>query len=184
VRAVNILLTRVGSQIKVPKYAYVEGMMSTWINKATHFVVTGGYSGLSPISPGTVGSIAATGVWILLARIGFVGGFISTVTAGVLLTLLGTECSRRYLAAHPDLDDPGHVVIDEWAGMTFALAAADIERPWTIVAALVVFRILDITKPWMIRRAEQLPGAWGVMFDDVIAGIASAGVVAILSVFV
>ncbi|MFN3666624.1 MAG: phosphatidylglycerophosphatase A, partial [Sediminibacterium sp.] len=66
--------------------------------------------------------------------------------------------------------DSGKVVIDEAAGMMISLLFVPPTLPY-IITGFVLFRILDITKPLLIRKTESLPGGWGVMLDDVIAGI-------------
>ncbi|MEW5775018.1 MAG: phosphatidylglycerophosphatase A [Thermodesulfobacteriota bacterium] len=72
--------------------------------------------------------------------------------------------------------DPGCVVIDELLGMWIALAPFNFLRWWQILFALALFRILDIAKPWPIRRLEKsLPGGLGVMADDALAGLIAAG---------
>ncbi len=66
--------------------------------------------------------------------------------------------------------DPSTVVIDEVLGQAIALFAIP-WHPYTVIGALILFRFFDIAKPLGIRRMEKLPGAWGVMLDDVLAGI-------------
>jgi len=66
--------------------------------------------------------------------------------------------------------DNQKVVIDEVARMCISLLMVPLSIPY-VVAGLILFRIFDITKPLYIRRAERLPGGWGVMLDDVLAGI-------------
>jgi phosphatidylglycerophosphatase A len=68
--------------------------------------------------------------------------------------------------------DSNYVVIDEIAGMSISLLFLPVTIP-VVVAAFMLFRFFDIVKPLYIRRAEQLPGGWGVMADDVAAGIYS-----------
>lgn len=71
--------------------------------------------------------------------------------------------------------DPGCVVIDELLGQWIALAPFNFLRWWQILIALALFRILDIAKPWPIRRLEKaLPGGLGVMADDALAGVIAA----------
>jgi phosphatidylglycerophosphatase A len=67
--------------------------------------------------------------------------------------------------------DPGHVVIDEVAGqlITF-LARPDASWKW-LLAGFVLFRFFDVVKPFPARRAERLRGGWGIMTDDVLAGL-------------
>ncbi|AMM51700.1 phosphatidylglycerophosphatase [Rufibacter sp. DG15C] len=66
--------------------------------------------------------------------------------------------------------DDKKVVIDEVAGMCISLIAVPLTWPY-LLAALVLFRFFDIAKPLFIRKAEQVKGGWGVMLDDVLAGI-------------
>ena len=66
--------------------------------------------------------------------------------------------------------DHGRVVIDEVAGMCISLLLLPVTWQY-VLAALVLFRFFDIAKPLFIRRLESLPGGWGVMFDDILAGI-------------
>jgi phosphatidylglycerophosphatase A len=66
--------------------------------------------------------------------------------------------------------DHNRVVIDEVAGMFISLLFVPVALPYVIIA-FILFRFFDITKPLFIRRLENLPGGWGVMFDDVLAGV-------------
>lgn len=66
--------------------------------------------------------------------------------------------------------DPREVVIDEVMGMVVTLAFLPL-NPKTIGIGFLLFRIFDIIKPFPVRRSEKLPGGWGIVMDDVIAGI-------------
>lgn len=66
--------------------------------------------------------------------------------------------------------DSSRVVIDEAAGMMISLLFVPVTLPY-IATGFIVFRLLDITKPLLIRKTEILPGGWGVMMDDVLAGL-------------
>lgn len=66
--------------------------------------------------------------------------------------------------------DSSRVVVDEVAGMCISLLVIPLSF-WTMITGLLLFRFFDITKPLGIRRLEALPGGWGVMADDVLAGI-------------
>lgn len=71
--------------------------------------------------------------------------------------------------------DPGCIVIDELLGQWIVLAPFNYLRWWQILVALLLFRLLDIAKPWPIRRLEKsLPGGWGIMADDALAGLLAA----------
>ena len=67
-------------------------------------------------------------------------------------------------------EDPGHVVIDEVAGQWIALIHARADWPH-LIAAFLLFRICDIVKPWPARQLENLPAGWGIVLDDVAAGV-------------
>jgi len=139
-------------------------------------------------APGTWGSAAAIPVaWVLHA----LGGFPVLVAATVLVTVLGTWATARYLET-AQTQDPSEVIIDEVVGQWIALwpvsaglwiAGTD---PWVFpwpgwVTAFVAFRLFDIWKPGPVGWADRRPGAWGVMLDDIIAGLISACVVTLLA---
>jgi phosphatidylglycerophosphatase A len=76
--------------------------------------------------------------------------------------------------------DPGHVVIDEVAGQMTAFLLLPHPSWKLLLAGFVLFRVFDISKPFPAGRAERLPGGWGIMVDDVIAGIYALGALAFL----
>lgn len=137
--------------------------------------------GFAPKAPGTFGSLAALPLIYVLHVI---GGFALLAAATVLITFLGIWASGVY-ERDTGRDDPGEVVIDEVAGQMIALwplsAALPLmtENPWLFpwpgwVGGFVLFRLFDILKPPPVSWAERLPGGWGVMMDDVVAGILAA----------
>ena len=73
------------------------------------------------------------------------------------------------------LKDPGCIVSDELAGQWLALLAAPLAWPWWL-AAFVLFRVFDITKPWPMKALERLPGGWGIVTDDLMAGVYVAAI--------
>jgi phosphatidylglycerophosphatase A len=70
--------------------------------------------------------------------------------------------------------DPSSVVIDEWAGMFLIFALFPVTAPASAALLFVFFRLFDIVKPGPVRWAERLPGAYGVMADDLVAGLMAA----------
>lgn len=125
--------------------------------------------GFSPVMPGTVGSLAGLALWLpallLPPHLRLVGPL-----AGLALSLaLGVLALPPVIAA-TGKEDPQFVVLDEVAGMAVALCLAPPGWPWALLA-FALFRVFDITKPFPIGRLEKLPGAWGVMADDVAAGL-------------
>ena len=121
--------------------------------------------------PGTYGSAAAALLWYAAVhggqqRAAYLAG---TAMAAVVATLVGIPAAT-IAARESGRDDPGFVVIDEVAGQLFALFGA--KPDWKHAAlAFVLFRLFDITKPWPIRRLEELPEGTGIMLDDVAAGL-------------
>lgn len=125
-----------------------------------------GRAGALPLAPGTWGSLLAVGVWYATAGFFNTGTFLLTI---MVLGILGVVASG-ILVRETGIRDPGRVVIDEYVGQWIAL----IGLPRTIPVALVAFlsfRLFDILKPGPVRTLEKLPGGWGVMADDVGAGV-------------
>jgi phosphatidylglycerophosphatase A len=91
------------------------------------------------------------------------------VAVTVAAYLAGVAASTR-LAARLGRKDPGAAVVDEVVGMWLALLFLPF-TPATAVAAFLLFRILDVFKPWPARQFESLPAGWGIMTDDVMAGV-------------
>jgi len=139
--------------------------MSRAIDAAAKLVATGLGSGYSPVAPGTAGSLvglllflplAGRALWIQLAAV-------------VAVTILGVLAGGR-LATTLGAKDPGMVVVDEVAGQWITFLALPM-TPVTAVAGFLLFRVMDIVKPWPARALERLPGGIGIMADDVAAGI-------------
>jgi phosphatidylglycerophosphatase A len=128
--------------------------------------------GRSPIAPGTVGSIGAVPLHLLLAQTPW-GAHLAAV---LLVSALGVWAAQVY-AVERGVKDPQSVVIDEVAGTVIAMGIVR-GAPWSVqLGALVAFRVLDILKPWPIRRLEHIePVGAGIMFDDLLAGVLAGAV--------
>jgi phosphatidylglycerophosphatase A len=125
--------------------------------------------GLFPVAPGTMASAVAALAYGFALH-GLVWPLYLLLL--VLLILAGTAASGVH-AAVLGRPDPGRIVIDEVCGQLLALAF--LPAAWVPVAvSFVLFRFFDIIKPWPIRRLEKLPGGWGIMADDIGAGLAAA----------
>ena len=133
-------------------------------------------SGASPVAPGTAGSLAAVAV---------AGGlFAAGVPAGVWFGGLAVGMALLHLAVGDRIEevfgthDPGAVVSDEVCGqwIAFAFPLAAVPWGWALPLGFILFRIFDITKIGGVRRLEKIPGKWGVLLDDVLAGL-YAGVI-------
>jgi phosphatidylglycerophosphatase A len=94
-------------------------------------------------------------------------GVIVSVALGVPAATLAARESGRH--------DPGFVVIDEVAGQWIALLGCPANWRQALLA-LILFRLFDITKPFPARQLERLPEGWGIVFDDVAAGLYALGV--------
>jgi phosphatidylglycerophosphatase A len=137
--------------------------------------------GLLKLGPGTWGSVAAVLLWGAVAipleqnvihgeeGFGFILVALLTLVATFIATAIGIPAGTR-VAQESGREDPGHVVIDEVAGQWLTLAVCRPDWPHALLA-LALFRLFDITKPWPIRKLEALPGGWGIMLDDLAAGL-------------
>jgi len=139
--------------------------LSEWL--ATCFKI-----GHLPIAPGTWGSLAAViGWWLWLQYLDplvFIVLIITIFTIGVFAT--------NIIIDHTGEKDPSRVVIDEVAGQWLGLLMLP-DGTLYIVGAFILFRFLDILKPWPIRQLEQFPKGWGVMLDDMLAGLLTLGLI-------
>jgi len=133
--------------------------LSEWL--ATCFKI-----GHLPIAPGTWGSLAAViGWWLWLQYLDplvFIVLIIMIFIIGVFAT--------NIIIDHTGEKDPSRVVIDEMAGQWLGLLMLP-DGMLYIAGAFILFRFLDILKPWPIRQLEQFPKGWGVMLDDMLAGL-------------
>jgi len=132
---------------------------------AAQFLATAAGAGYAPFAPGTAGSLVGLLLFWPLSRLPFPG----QVGATVALFLVGT-LAATHVAARLGLEDPGIVVVDEVVGQWVSLLLLPL-TPVTVVLGFLLFRVLDVVKPWPARDLERLPGGWGIMADDLMAGI-------------
>jgi phosphatidylglycerophosphatase A len=133
--------------------------------------------GRFPKMPGTAGTLGAVPFYWLLMR----GGPACVALGAVVTTLVGVWAATE-VVRKTGLKDPQIVCIDEVAGVLITLLAAPYH--WKgVLAAVVLFRIFDQWKPWPARWAEGLREGWGVVMDDVFAGLWGAAVLIIARAF-
>lgn len=138
----------------------------TVLTSPVHFLAFGFGSGLSPKAPGTMGTLAAIPLYLLLMNLPLTGYLLAVLLISVAGIWICGESSRR-LGVH----DHGGIVWDEFAGFLLTMAAAPQGWAW-IVLGFALFRLFDIWKPWPVRVADrQLHGGLGIMLDDILAGI-------------
>jgi phosphatidylglycerophosphatase A len=132
---------------------------------AAFAVATGLGSGYAPFAPGTAGS--AVGLLLYVPLAGRPPGQVLAATA--LVILLGIAAGD-HVARRLGKKDPGLVVVDEVAGQWIALLFLPLTLA-TAVAGFLLFRLMDVVKPWPARDFERLPGGIGIMADDLMAGV-------------
>lgn len=131
-------------------------------------------------APGTWGSAGTAAIFVLTVIIS--GQIFGAWIMAILAALAGLACVNLSEAVEKKLNqkDPGQIVVDEVAGQAVAyfIAAPFMGETLLVTAALcfLLFRIFDIIKPWPLRRLEKLPAGWGILADDLVAGI-YAGIV-------
>ncbi|CDL83301.1 phosphatidylglycerophosphatase A [Xenorhabdus szentirmaii] len=144
-----------------------------------HLLATGFGSGLSPIMPGTMGSVAAIPFWLLLVQLPVWAIWLAIV----LGTVIGCVICQKAADAM-NVEDPGCVVWDEFIGMWITLMAIPVLNWQWILVGFVVFRIFDMWKPWPIRWFDRyVKGGIGIMLDDIIAAIFAVAVIWLLNVY-
>jgi phosphatidylglycerophosphatase A len=143
-----------------------------------HKIISTGFgSGYCPKAPGTAGAAFATLIWwVLSLYLSSQTLFVTTLLLTVIFTILGVWSSG--IVEKEWGRDPSRVVVDEMVGVWIPLLIVGNENtriPYIYygLAAFVLFRLFDIFKPLGIRKMEALRGGWGIMFDDVLAGIYS-----------
>lgn len=122
-------------------------------------------------APGTAGAAAALlPLWLLE---NYAAGKWPLAVLVLLVAPLAVW-SARVAATSSGRKDPSFVVIDEMVGQWVAMLGANLAQPVSWLAAFGLFRLFDIWKPVPCRRLERLPGGWGIVADDVMAGVYAA----------
>ncbi|MEP6743584.1 MAG: phosphatidylglycerophosphatase A [bacterium] len=158
--------------------------------------------GYLPLAPGTWGSLVGIGLFVLLRDfliwliaqyerskqwnlLQQAAGIVTLeISAIVCLALIGIWAGSR-TEKLSGKKDPGKIVIDEVAGQMIALVPVSVAVAyggmwWPTILAFLLFRFFDIVKPYPARKFESLKGGWGIMADDLVAGIYAAVIVAVI----
>jgi phosphatidylglycerophosphatase A len=137
--------------------------------KTYNFVIklfaTGLGTGYSPIFPGTVGSLLGVLLFFLVFKLNI---FVSLLILAILFfagVYSSTEAEKMF-----GKKDSKQIVIDEVVPCTLFLLFIPFTK-WCIISGFIIYRILDILKPFPAYRSQHLPGGWGIMTDDLIVGI-------------
>lgn len=146
-------------------------------------IATGFGSGYWPWGPGTAGSALATIIWCVYAYNieNYNITLLITLCLAIIFTLLSIRPINRL--EHFWGEDPRKVVVDEMVGVWITLLAVPETKEWYyVLAAFLLFRIFDIIKPLGCRWLDKnIHGGWGVMLDDILAGVYGGIVLLVLS---
>ncbi|MFT4571837.1 MAG: phosphatidylglycerophosphatase A [Hyphomicrobiaceae bacterium] len=138
------------------------------LDEIARFLGTGAYSGYSPVAPGTAGTVVA--VPLLVGLLALVGTSASAWIGLLIITTAVAIWSAERCSVLFELKDPGLVVSDEIAGFFVTMAFLPV-TPISLVVGFFAFRFFDIVKPAPARQAEALPGGFGIVLDDLVAGV-------------
>lgn len=142
-----------------------------------HLLAFGLGSGCAPKAPGTFGTLAAIPFWWLLLQDVPLVPYICVLIAGFAFGVYLCEQTSKDLGVH----DHGGIVWDEWIGLWITYLALPNGIEWIIIG-FALFRFFDIIKPWPIKWLdEKVHGGFGIMIDDVLAGIFALACVQILA---
>ena len=129
-------------------------------------------AGLLKPGPGTWGSAAAALLWLAAGKVlhpapaPFAWWTLIAALAALVIGIPAATVVER----ESGREDPQHVVVDEVAGQWIALFHSQVNLSH-LLAGFLLFRVFDIVKPWPARQLEGLPAGWGIMLDDVAAGV-------------
>ncbi len=136
-----------------------------------HFLALGFGSGLFPKAPGTAGTLMAIPLYLLLEPLSW-PIYLTVVLITAVVGIVICDISAKRMGVH---DHPG-IVWDEFVGYWITMFLAPAGWLW-IAVGFVLFRIFDILKPWPIRWLDRhVTGGFGIMIDDVLAGLFALGV--------
>lgn len=123
--------------------------------------------GYLPLAPGTWGTLGAFFLWFLFLRH---MGLVSYIAFVVILCAIGiyvSDIAEKHV--FKEQDSP-HIVVDEAAGFFISMIGVNTGLYWGLIG-FVLFRLFDIWKPYPINKTQDLPGGYGIMVDDIVAGI-------------
>ncbi|TDP94187.1 phosphatidylglycerophosphatase A [Halanaerobium saccharolyticum] len=134
------------------------------LKKINHLLASGFYSGHLPAAPGTWGSL-------LMVLLLFFFPILNNIYLISALSIGGIAVAN-FEERQTGIKDDSKIVIDEMAGQLLTFYTLKTSIP-VLVGGFILFRVFDITKPWLIDKVQDLPSGWGVMLDDILAGLTS-----------
>ena len=142
-------------------------------------IVTMLYIGRIPLAPGSWASLAAVILWLNIFNN---LNYLLLPIISLILFFIGTYFSHLALKT-TNKKDPSFIVVDEWVGQWITFSFLPVNYTIAILGFLL-FRFFDISKVGPVKFFEKLPGAWGVMADDIIAGILSMGSLLLIQYYI
>jgi phosphatidylglycerophosphatase A len=133
--------------------------------KLITFLASGFYSGLSPIAPGTAGTLVGVLICLLCLPMPWILRLFFVLALLALSIYIADKAEKIY-----QTKDDQRIVIDEIIGLQITMLPAAINA-LNLCVAFVLFRIFDIWKPFPVNHLQGLPGGWGIVADDVAAGL-------------
>lgn len=123
--------------------------------------------GYFPLAPGTWGTLGAFLLWFLFLRhMGLISYIILVSIFSVIGIYVSDIAEKNIFKEH----DSPHIVVDEAAGFFISMIGVSTSLYWGLIG-FVLFRLFDIWKPYPINKTQDLPGGYGIMVDDIVAGI-------------
>lgn len=145
------------------------------------WIATAGGAGYFPIAPGTAGSLVGVAVVWGLGRLplGTTAAMAVLAVASAVIFVLGVWAAGE-AEEFFGRTDPGQVVVDEVAGQMITLLLIPHATWIWLAGGFLLFRAFDIVKPFPARQAERIPRGWGIMVDDVVAGLYGLAVLGVI----
>jgi phosphatidylglycerophosphatase A len=145
---------------------------TSMLTALSRWIASGFGSGRAVVAPGTWGSAASVLLWWILQMGETEPRILFQVQAAVIVALVGWAATAFACRDEEKTErDPQWIVIDEWAGIFITLMCVAPNNFIQLLIGFVLFRVFDIIKPGPVRWAERLPGATGIMADDLVAGL-------------
>jgi phosphatidylglycerophosphatase A len=148
------------------------------MNRLIVILATGFGAGYSPLIPGTAGTLIGIPVFLILSVIPS-PAYEFTLIAFFFLAVWAAEKTQTYWG----VKDDQRIVIDEITGFLVTMLWVP-GTFWTLLCGFILFRFFDITKPFPVQRLEKVRGGYGVVLDDVLAGVYANIALRIVEVFV
>lgn len=148
--------------------------MNNLSEKIFRFIATAGYAGYIPFAPGTMGTLVALVLYVILGYLTKdLSGYYQVNSLIFIISLISFYPSvwiSGWMEKETGKEDPGIIVIDEVLG--YWVTVAFLPFNWkTVIIGFFLFRILDIVKPFPANSSQSLKNGWGVVVDDIIAGV-------------